>query len=271
MFARAVDLASRFTFPYVGLRRKECGQIYATIGAFVVVNADGWALTSGHLVEEILAVEREVADGVSLAQEGGSACVEHVEIWATPGFDRVLPRTQQAIVRGIADLAAVKIEPFDPSWVPEFPVLRDVVANPIAQGMSVCRLGYPFHTIQPGWDADRGEFTLPQGAFPVPSFALDGVVARFHRSVAEGGHDATFIATSTPGLRGQSGGPLLDTEGRLCGIQSHTTHLDLGFDGHFSAGEQVMAERQFLNVGAATHISDVKSVLDEAGISYNLG
>ena len=162
-------------------------------------------------------------------------------------------------------------EPFDRSWVPEFPVLRDVVANPIVQGMSVCRLGYPFHTIQPVWGADRGEFALPQGAFPVPSFALDGVVARFHRSVAEGGHEATFIATSTPGLRGQSGGPLLDAEGRLCGIQSHTAHLDLGFDGHFSAGEQLMAERQFLNVGAATHVSDVRSVLDEAGVSYNLG
>jgi S1-C subfamily serine protease len=271
MFAQAVDLASRFTFPFVGLRRRECGQTYATIGAFVMLNRDGWALTSGHLIDEILAVEREVEEGVTLAPEGGSACVEHVEIWATPGFDRSRPRALQAIVRGIADLAVVKIEPFDAEQVSTYPVLRDVAASPIVQGMSVCRLGYPFHSIQPGWDADRREFALPQGAFPVPSFALDGVVARFHRSVAEGGHEATFIATSTPGLRGQSGGPLLDTEGRLCGIQSHTTHLDLGFDGHFSAGEQVMAERQFLNVGAATHVSDVTSVLDEAGIRYDLG
>jgi hypothetical protein len=265
------DRATAFTFPYVGLRRRECGQTYATIGAFVVVNDEGWALTSAHLVDEIVTVERESGSGVSLAPDDHSACVEHVEIWATPDFDKARPRAVQAIVRGIADLAVVKLEPFEASWVTEYPVLRDPVVEPIVQGMSVCRLGYPFHDIQPGWDSERGEFTLPQGTFPVPTFALDGIVARFHRSVAEGGHEATFVATSTPGLRGQSGGPLLDTEGRVCGIQSHTTHLDLGFDGRFSAGEQIMAERQFLNVGAATHVADVASVLDEAGVSYRMG
>jgi len=38
------------------------------------------------------------------------------------------------------------------------------------------------------------------------------------------------IELSTPGLRGQSGGPLFNSEGIICGMQSSTNHLHLGFE-----------------------------------------
>jgi hypothetical protein len=264
-------MATQFTFPYVGLRRRASGQLDSTLGAFVLLNDEGWALTAAHVVDEIVSVQREIEAGTPPPSNPDDPCTHHVEVWAVPGFDRVRPGIAEAIVRGVADLAVVKLDPFDPGCVEAFATLRDAVETPVSQGMSVCRFGYPFHTIEAGWDEARGEFVLPDGAFPVASFALDGIVSRFHRTVAEDGNEATFIATSTPGLRGHSGGPLLDVEGRVCGIQSHTTHLDLGFEGHFSAGERVVAERQFLNVGAATHVSDVRGVLDEAGITYRAG
>jgi S1-C subfamily serine protease len=275
MFKAALKTAGLFTFPYVGLRRRHNGQVYSNIGAFVVLNRDGWALTSAHLVNEILAVEREAqADLATMPAEqpAPSPVRDHAEIWAVPGFAETRPQLAQAIVRPVADAALVRLEPFDQGCVVNYPVLRDPDACPVEQGMSVCRLGYPFHDISATWDAGKHEFQLPPAAFPVPSFALDGIVARFRRvSADDGPHDATYIETSTPGLRGQSGGPLIDTEGRVCGIQSHTTHLDLGFDARFSAGERVVAERQFLNVGAATHIAELISMLDEAGIEYDLG
>jgi len=269
MFMQAVRTASQFTFPYVGLRRRRRGVVYSKMGAFVVLNAEGWALTSSHLVDEILSVEREVQ--AAAEQAGDELCTDHVEIWAVAGFGETRPRLAEATVRPLADIALVRLEPFDASAIAEFPLLRDVKREPIEQGMSVCRLGYPFHDIAAEWNAERHEFALGPEAFPVPSFALDGIVARFHRvSPAGGAEFATFIETSTPGLRGQSGGPLLDVEGRVCGIQSHTTHLDLGFDARFQTGETVVTERQFLNVGAATHISDVVSLLDQVGVPYGL-
>ena len=137
--------------------------------------------------------------------------------------------------------------------------------------MSVCRLGYPFHDISAEWSEPSHEFKLPPQAFPVPAFALEGIVARFHRIAADDGSgEATFVETSTPGLRGQSGGPLLDVEGRVCGIQSHTTHLDLGFDARYGVGDQIVTERQFLNVGAATHVADVVAFLAETNVTHRL-
>jgi S1-C subfamily serine protease len=270
MFTSAVRAASQFTFPYVGLRRRGCGHVYSTMGAFVVVNAQGWVLTSSHLVDEIMAVEKEIT--AAEQDSGDEACTDHAEIWAVPGFHSTRPQLAEATVRPLADLALVRLEPFDANVIMQFPKLRDVDAEPIEQGMSVCRLGYPFHDIAVDWSAERHEFALGKDAFPVPSFALDGIVARFHRVSSDAGLDpATFIETSTPGLRGQSGGPLLDVQGRVCGIQSHTTHLDLGFDAGFQSGETVVTERQFLNVGAATHASEVIALLEQVGVSYALG
>jgi hypothetical protein len=272
MFTHAARCASEFTFPFVGLRRRGGGHVYSTIGAFVVLNAEGWALTSAHLVNEIFAVEREALGEAPAIDEAEPACTDHAEIWAVPGFSDARPHLAEAVVRPLADLALMRLEPFDAELVGAYPTLRDPSAQPIAQGTSVCRLGYPFHNIAVDWDESVGEFRLPAQAFPVPSFALDAVVARFRRLTAEDRvSTATFIETSTPGLRGQSGGPLLDVEGRVCGIQSHTVHLDLGFDARFAVGEQVVSERQFLNVGAATHVADVVSLLDESGVDYELG
>jgi hypothetical protein len=275
MFSRAIRIATQFTAPYVGLRRQACGELYSTIGAFVMVNAEGWALTSAHIVEEILRVTAEVqAAGASAVEpvDGATPCVAHSEIWALPSFEQVRTSVAEAVVRPLADLAAIRFEPFDSSWIARYPVFRDPVASPVEQGMSVCRFGYPFHNIQGAWDDARSEFSLPAGSFPVPSFALDGVVARFHRIAQDDGSgEAIFVETSTPGLRGQSGGPLLDVDGRVCGIQSKTIHLDLGFDAQFANGEQLVTERQFLNVGAATHVSEILSLLDEAGASYEVG
>ena len=275
MFTHAVRTANRFTFPYVGLRRRRCGQVNSSIGAFVVINADGWILTSAHIVQEILATESESnsaeASGTDASPE---SCVRHAEIWAVPGFFGSSPRMAEAIVRPVADLALARLENVDPALLTGLPILRDPEEHPIDQGVSVCRLGYPFHNISAEFDEATGEFQLPQEAFPVPSFALDGVVSRFHRVNAEtenGPESATFIETSTPGLRGQSGGPLFDVEGRVCGIQSHTVHLDLGFDARYGVGESVVTERQFLNVGAATHIADVIAMLAEANVSYEAG
>jgi S1-C subfamily serine protease len=268
VFVEALAIASKFTYPYVGLRRRANGETYASVGAFVLVNDEGWALTSAHVVGDILGVEQERL-GNTPAE---NPITDHVEIWALPGFAPGHPTLAEAHVRPVADIALVRFDDADLSVISRFPALRDEDHEPVSCGMSVCRLGYPFHDIGVGFDDDSRQFQLPGDAFPVPSFALDGVVARFRRVAADDGSaDALFIETSTPGLRGQSGGPLLDVAGRVCGIQSHTSHLDLGFDAHYTADGQLVTERQFLNVGAATHVSEIRSLLDEAGVRCALG
>ncbi len=143
MFTHAIDVATRFTNPFVGLRRRASGEVFTTMGAFIAVNAEGWVLTSGHIVEEIL-LRKNDARGPSREDEGGDRVVAHSEIWAVPGFMATQPHLVEVHINHVADLGLCKIEPFDAESVSAYPVFRDVAAAPIEQGMSVCRLGFPF-------------------------------------------------------------------------------------------------------------------------------
>jgi hypothetical protein len=268
LFTQAIEIATRFTNPFVGLRRRENGEVFTTMGAFVVINADGWVVTSGHIAEEVVG-HGKAADPADAA---GQRVVAHSELWAIPGFMTSQPRLAEVHINHVADLALCRLEPFDAEAVSAFPVFRDVAASPIEQGMSICRLGFPFCDVPASYHEDRDEFVLDDKAFPIPRFALDGIVARFNRRVTEdGSSSALFIETSTPGLRGQSGGPLLDRAGRLCGLQSHTSHVDLGFDAQYATDDGVVTERQFLNVGAATHVDEIRALCDSVDATYRLG
>lgn len=238
----------------------------------MIVNSEGWALTAGHVVGgAVEARDQVVARRASEpAATGSSPVVHHAEIWALPDFERLKPQASEAIVDPLSDLALVKLSPLDPSLLAALPCFR-TPSEQIVPGLSVCRLGFPFYAVASGYDAAGDRFELEPNAFPVPRFALDGIVSRFRNQVAEDGRAAKFIETSTPGLRGQSGGPLLDVQGRVCGVQSHTVHLDLGFDARYERDGRPIVERQFLNVGAATHVENVMTFLNEQGIVYAVG
>lgn len=263
MFQRAVSAANGFTYPYVGLRRLDNGRVLSTVATFVVLNVEGWIVTSGHIVDEIVAAERHRldAEGPSAA-EPGVRITDHTEIWGLPAFEATKPRLVYAKVNRAADIAVGRLEPFDANAVTSTAVLRDTGAAPVAQGESVCLVGFPFHNVEATYTPETRGFELTSAAFPVPRFALDGLVSRFRRRGMRDGATGLFIETSSPGLRGQSGGPLLDVDGRIVGIQSHTEHLDLGFDAAYTTAEgQRVTERQFLNVGNATHVDEVRQLL----------
>ena len=265
MFQKALEVAAEFTFPYVGVRRRNDGEVFSTVGAVVMLNSDGWCLTAAHVVDEIRRARASVR-----SKTQPTTLSHHVEIWAVPGFGQSKPRMAEAHVDTAADVAAVRIDPFDAGLLGRLPVFRSL-ASPVMPGLSVCRVGYPFHKVEATFDEGAGNFDIKTG-FPVPRFALEGMVSRFHNVVVEGRETpARFIETSTPGLRGQSGGPLIDVEGRVCGIQSHTAHLDLGFDASFERDGERVTERQFLNVGRAVHVEQVMAFLDSKGIEYGQG
>jgi S1-C subfamily serine protease len=101
-----------------------------------------------------------------------------------------------------------------------------------------------------------------------PFFALEGIISRFAVVQQPDGSQCTYIQTFSPGLCGQSGGPFFDSAGRLCGLQSSATHLDLGFDAMYERDGRQKVERQFLNVGQAVHVDEIVEFPKSQGVSY---
>jgi hypothetical protein len=144
-------------------------------------------------------------------------------------------------------------------------------SNDVRQGKYLCRYGYPFpefNNFQYNPLKDDIEY-ITTGAVGTPAFPLDGIVTR-HLS---DGKQITGIEMSTPGLKGQSGGPLFDINGFIYGMQYATNHLHLGFDMKnkeiTSEGKKIKVTNQpFLHVGHCVHVDRIKEFLTQHKISF---
>ena len=287
MFAAAYSQASAFTKPVIISHVRPDGQCFAGIGSFVVVNDDGWFLTAAHVFTEFenlntsknaaaahAAAEAAIRNDTSLlldqkkkrlralGQLDPKGATDFSFWWAS---DAVAVQNVTRIVD--ADIAVGRLVPFDPGSVANYPVFKDP-AKRIASGTSLCRLGFPFHEIKPTYKA--GIFTLPPETFPVVFFPNEGILTRALIIGQTAEVFTGFIETSSPGLRGQSGGPIFDQHGTVWAIQSHTSHLPLGFSPPVPNGKPGEKEHQFLNVGRGTHPATIVGLLTKLGVKHTL-
>ena len=182
--------------------------------------------------------------------------------WNWPGTNLVDVRRHPHI-----DIAVGRLDPFDPTWITTYPVIKDP-AKDFDPGASLCKEGYPFHSVTPTWDNVANTFQV--GANPLPFFPIEGIFTRVVQIVPPGGspYPLMYLETSSPGLRGQSGGPTFDVHGAIWGIQSQTRHYALGFNPPVPGGKNGETEHQFLNVGWGVHAATLIGVLSELGVRH---
>jgi len=168
------------------------------------------------------------------------------------------------------DLAIIQFRDFDSKQYQGYAqFIKD--SRLIKPGRYLCRLGYPFPEFTNyHYNKNTGDIEwTKEGRSLTPSFPIDGIITRH---IGEG-NEITGIEMSTPGLRGQSGGPLFDPNGLVYGMQSATRHLHLGFDqvnrevttgGH----RKRVSNYPFLNVGQCVHVDVIKSFLREKKIRF---
>ncbi len=144
----------------------------------------------------------------------------------------------------------------------------------VKPGRSLCRLGYPFpefSNFRYNPSVDDIEWTTT-GRVTSPRFPIDGIVTR----LLSESNGIKGIEMSTPGLRGQSGGPLFDPKGLIYGMQSATRHLHMGFDIEdrevlVNGRKSRVSNYPFLNVGQCVHVDVIKAFLREKGVVFYEG
>ena len=297
MFQSAYAVASQFTKPVVISRKNINGDCSSGIGAFIVVNDDGWILTAHHIVDWWVKLQA----GAKKTREHG---VEEARIRAEFASDQKNRKKQLSKLGHLdkdatdrcsvwwgvntgppvrvpkffslpaADIAIGKLDPFDKSWISTYPTFKDPGKN-FLPGKSLCKLGFPFHQITPTWDSAKDGFVLPVGALPLPFFPIEGILTRFADARIVGAPTSPpfpirFVETSSPGLKGQSGGPIFDVDGTIWAMQSRTHPLSLGFDPLVPTGKpgQIgQKEHQFLNVGLGTHVDTILNFFKVHGVA----
>ena len=294
MFVEAIEVAAQFTRPIHSIvRYYRSTDVHPAAATLFFVNADGWALTCKHVAQNLAAADQMLQRRNSFMAELAAAKGTKKEKQilrelerkynlssSTPfelhnNFVDCIEGTLQAEVRlhPELDVALIHFEGYKRLHCTSFPTFGSNGSD-LKQGKFLCRLGFPFPEFSNfRYDpaADSIEWTQTGQNF-TPRFPIEGMLTRHlgHPQLGVVGFEM-----STPGLKGQSGGPAFDRDGRVWGMQAATGHLDLDFD----VNQEVVREGQkkrvrdsaFLHVGHCVHVDVLKAFMKQHSVTFQEG
>jgi hypothetical protein len=291
MFVRALEDISRFTRPVHTIIRM-CGSNKVLPGASTLffVNDEGVAVTCKHVAEILLQAENVNRQYLLFTQarfrlknnEHYDANLKELELQFSYTHDAMAQIKHSFVgcfdkitgfdchLHPLYDLAIIKFKGFNTI---QYQGHARFIADPnnVKPGKMLCRLGFPFPEFTNfiyNYQADDIEWTR-DGNSRSPSFPIDGIITRL---ISQSGK-ISGIEMSTPGLRGQSGGPLFDPDGYIYGMQSSTRHLHLGFDlENFEipngSSTKKITNTPFLHVGQCIHVDVIRDFLRDYNIKF---
>jgi hypothetical protein len=289
MFADAYEIAIKFTSPLIISMRYYDKTVTCHIGSFVLLNDEGWVITAAHLLnpyfefiehqKEIGKFENNVAQiennkklnrkqkrkKISKLDKNQKWITNNSYWWGSEKYQ--IP--EFAILQE-GDIAIGRIEGYKHEDDIKYPIFMD--PTKMRFGTSLCKLGYPYHQVKASYDDANKKFKLAPGTLPIPRFPIEGI---YTREISLGKpkndkYEIMFIETSSPGLRGQSGGPIFDQQGNIWGIQSGTSHFPLGFNPKVLRDGKEIEENQFLNVGWGVHSNLIIDFLKDNGVNITV-
>ena len=296
MFVKAIETAVEFTRPmHTIMRRYGSHEIEPGCSSFILINDEGFAITCKHVIEGLVspcdtinaqyAQFREELNSIpmngkrkrliaNLENKYGYKKGETVVQISNNFCDAVDKSTQICWwCHPIYDLAIVKFEGFSQVFCNRFPVFAKD-GNNARQGKSLCRLGFPYPEFSNyKYDEKCDEIIwTAENRMQSPRFPIDGIITRF---ACDDKGVVSEIEMSTPGLKGQSGGPLFDTNGVIYGIQSNTISLPLGFDQIdreilINGRKKKVNDYSFIHLGRCVHVNIIKEFLDQHRVKYNI-
>ncbi len=270
MFAKACSIARNWTRPMIVSTRLANGTVDTQVGTFVLINKDGWAFSAGHLFDSFVkfqADQKKIKEAAAM-NDAKPGSVEPDMKWIVNhsfwfGSDGV--RMSRVYVNRQIDIALIKLENIRDAKV--FPVFR--TPESMTPGTSVCRLGFAFTEVRSEFNAETKNFSIPKGVLPLTFYPTEGIHTRdIMEGVTQDGFDRVFVDTSSPSYRGQSGGPLFDTQGRIYGINVRTQIRRLDFDNVMRPRDELLPEKQYANFGQAVHVRTLIAIMKKNGVSF---
>jgi hypothetical protein len=291
MFANAIEHVAQFVRPVHLITRNFQSEVVSPGAATLFfVNSEGWALSCGHVADLIVATEQINQKYAAYRSELTALSKPNRD--ARRNLDKKYGYSSKVLCQikvrfigcGIGEgsnsfeIQLRRHSKYDVALL-HFSPAPTIQAYPkfategsgLKQGKYLCRLGFPFPEFA-NFTFDKATEQLDwttSGQEHSPRFPIEGMVTRH---MIDGDAIVAF-EMSTPGLRGQSGGPAFDAQGVIWGMQSQTRHLDLDFDVDQEVLRQGVKERRrdsaFLHVGICAHVDVLKAFMREQSVQFS--
>ncbi len=292
MFIQAIERVAQFTRPVHSIIRTYAGKnVIPSAGTLFFVNDEGYAVTCKHIAEMLVSADAINQHYQNFKKEKNLLVQDARHKQLLKGLELKYKMTAEATIQlknnfvdcvdsmsgftfhlhPTLDLAIIKFNDYKKLHYTQFArFIKD--DKTLLQGKFLCRLGFPFPEFTNytyNSTTDDIEWTS-NGIHVSPRFPMEGMVTRF---LADETHGLYGIEMSTPGLRGQSGGPLFDSNGVVHGMQFSTKHLHLGFD---LVDKEIMvnttmkkvSDYSFIHLGQCIHVNAIKTFLQQHNVKY---
>jgi hypothetical protein len=289
MFKNGYEIASKFTQPLIVAYRFFNNSVESGLGTFIILNNEGWIMTAAHNLEIFFAHEQhrkemmdyqqkidKINSNIQLKESEKKRLIKtikHNKVWVTDcmiwlGNENV--SIQESHIYIDHDIAFLRVDAAALEGFTDYPKIKD--PNNLKNGTSLCKLGFPFYPINATFDNKTRQFNFPPNLLPIPRFPIEGIYTRniITGQSIDGTMDVMYIETSSPGLKGQSGGPIIDTDGNIYAVQSKNLTLPLGFTGTIEYKNKQVDEHQFINVGIGVHTKTITTLLNKHNIKHEI-
>ena len=284
MYKKSIKENSKFLIPFVeGIKYYGSNEIEHVLGTMIVLNENGDILTCKHIAEEFVKNDKLGNMYPNLLNEINN-CKNKEELNQLE--ERYNLEKDSIVLTNInlpfmiedkIDISIKFHEYLDIALIRFKNVKFNIENYPIfakelpEQGQSICKLGFAFPEYD-FFEYSKKEENIVMKKNIVASFPLfpmDGIVTRL---MMDEKNNLSMFETSTPGIRGQSGGPAFSSEGIIYGVQSMTKHLDLNFDVDTNVKRGLNKKRvsytPFINLGVCIASTEIIKFLEENNIDY---
>lgn len=294
MYVKAIEEIQKFTKPvHTILRRYQNDFIETGASTLFFVNEDGVAITCKHVLDVLIQADNINSQFEKFKSErallgtkiDGKFRKKIKELETKYNYSQLESMAQlynmtydcfdkfefQWFAHPTLDLAILKFKNYTTKYYTSYATFKKDTTQ-IKSGKSLCRFGYPFVEFT-NFEYDKANDEIKfntTGKQVVLPFPIDGIITR---QVSNDGIKIDGIEMSTPGLRGQSGGPLFDSNGLVYGMQSVTQYFHLGFNENkveiITKGKKTnITNDTFFNAGRCVHVDSIKEFLTANGVKY---
>ncbi|MBN2605277.1 MAG: trypsin-like peptidase domain-containing protein [Bacilli bacterium] len=294
MYVNAHKVIEEFTRPIKLISRKlNSTEVIPNCATGLIVNDEGWFLTCKH-VGELMILNNQINSNYNNYRNELIA-IENIKNLKSNQRKNLIKNLNKKYnynsektiqikynigkwVTGLVDFKwfahpTLDIMLFKPNFTgslncTKFPIF---FSGEVMVGKSLCKTGFPFSSFtnfQYDLATDDIQFNSSDTRGAV-YFALDGIVSKRFEDT---NGNITSFQMGSPGIKGQSGGPIFNSNGIIYGIQYATIILDLDFKStkkiKLKGKDIEKEENAFMYAGLGVASTEVIKYMDLVGCKY---